>query len=487
MSSVWKGGKQKMSQTSQSMLITNAFSNLTNATSSKSNLTMNEKSTSKVTTSSGSAFSQKLTDAKEWSKSSPLNANTQQTGRTSRLDAKPVSSDATDKKVDSKNDQVQKDDTKPSSKTQEKNSNDVKNDNNVKEAKPDSKESVESKSVAKEVTDEATEHNEVDEQVLAMVSQALQIPMETIQYKLTEIGMEVKDLMTEEGFGKFINEMLGQGNVEHLLSGEVDIKGITELFESLSELKQQCKELLNVNIKEITPQPEILNQNEMSQSTMQNLQEVPVNVSMVNATTLNGQNEQVQEEEPHTQVVMDLSGEVQGDTEGLGITVPIHHFTTTTFSQAFNSEAGVMTQTVTTKQVVNGKAFIEQIDFKVVAQTKEINVALSPKELGNMNIKIVENNGAMVAEIKVDNDKAKEVIQNEIQSLKDSLSEQGLNVTDVKVDIRQNNHQSQMEQERQKSSKRIQEIISNQLNDEELGEEEIQPQVSSESEVDYMV
>ena len=105
-----------------------------------------------------------------------------------------------------------------------------------------------------------------------------------------------------------------------------------------------------------------------------------------------------------------------------------------------------------------------------------------------MNIKIVENNGAMVAEIKVDNEKAKEFILNNIHELKDNLEEQGLNVADVKVDIKQDNRQSQMEQERQKSSKRIQEIISKHLNDATLEEvEDNETPILSDSEVDYMV
>ena len=101
-----------------------------------------------------------------------------------------------------------------------------------------------------------------------------------------------------------------------------------------------------------------------------------------------------------------------------------------------------------------------------------------------MNIKIVEDHGTMVAEIKVDNQKAKDFILNEIGELKNSLEDQGLNVADVKVDIRQDNHEAQMQQERQKSSKRIQEILASFDEDEE---EMTEPLISSESEVDYMV
>ena len=56
-----------------------------------------------------------------------------------------------------------------------------------------------------------------------------------------------------------------------------------------------------------------------------------------------------------------------------------------------------------------------------------------------------------------------------------------------KVDIRQENHESQMQQGRQKSSKRIQEIINKQLSEEVLEQETDSGSVLSDSEVDYMV
>ena len=70
--------------------------------------------------------------------------------------------------------------------------------------------------------------------------------------------------------------------------------------------------------------------------------------------------------------------------------------------------------------------------------------------------------------------------------LKSALEESGLTVTDVRVDIKQDAHQSQMEQQKQKSSRRIQEIIAKHM--QELDEEEeVTPEKISDSEIDYMV
>lgn len=329
----------------------------------------------------------------------------------------------------------------------------------------------------------------MDNQILVLVSQALQLPIEEIQGQLEALGLQIEDLLTEEGFGQFINELFADGDLGALLSGDIDIKNISNLFEQLKSFSEEMKNILGedklqlpikkVNTPETEMRPEeqvLVKQDEM------NVDEAILEETVSTQQMIQSDDDSQFKGEEHYLSFMET---VEGDSD-LGITVPIHNFTKTTFTQAFETEAGVVTQT-TTRQIVNGKAFIEQIDFKVLSQTKELNLSLSPKELGQMNIKIIEHNGVMVAEIKVDNEKAKTFIMNDLNTLKDSLEEQGLNVAEVKVDIRQDNHQAQMEQERQKSSKRIQEIISRHLNEEDSIEEEVEIPISSESEIDYMV
>lgn len=323
----------------------------------------------------------------------------------------------------------------------------------------------------------------LDDQILAMISQALQIPIEEIQMQLEGLGLEVQDVLIEEGFGQFVNQLFARGDINALLAGDIDIKQISTLFDRLTTFAEEMKGLLqegqvsiempiesHIEINDLTNEQDLMQENPVINEVI--VEEIDGNAKQPSETA----------DEP---VLTFTNEQAQGDSD-LGITVPIHNFTTTSFTQTFETETGMVAQT-TTKQMVNGKAFIEQIDFKVLSQTKELNISLSPKELGQMNIKIVEQNGAMVAEIKVENEKAKEFILNEISNLKDSLEEQGLNVTDVKVDIRQDNHQTQMEQERQKSSKRIQDILAKHLNEEESEEEIVDEPIMTDSEIDYMV
>ena len=334
----------------------------------------------------------------------------------------------------------------------------------------------------------------IEEQILALVSQGLQMPIEDIQVQLEALGLQVQDLLSEEGFGKFINQLFTNGDIEALLSGDVDIKQMSTLFNQLATYAKEMQSVLGELNEQAHMEAEVALQttDEIEAGIVEHgiLEEEMLSENILDETlnTSVAQDGAKGQEQISDEPILTFASDESHVDSGLGITVPIHNFTTTSFTQTFQTDIGVIAQT-TTKQMINGKSFIEQVDFKVLSQTKEINVTLSPKELGQMNIKIVEQNGTMVAEIKVDNEKAKDFILNEINTLKENLEEQGLNVTDVKVDIRQDSHQSQMEQEKQKSSKRIQEIISKHLNEneEELNEAIDESPIISDSEIDYMV
>lgn len=481
---------------SQSNLaIINAFSNMSTTFSNRN----------VIQTNSSSSFTQTLSDAKE---SSGMN-------RSSALDAKKSEHVDRQKAKDSsvKNDSIS---TSAHNENNEKDSTKVKeledaNSNNDKMKEEVSKKSSiaskenENLSISdvvnvgeqvEEVVNESKMDATLNTQILALVSQVLQMPIETIQEQLNDLGLQASDLLTEEGFSQFISSTLGQGSMEHLLgNSNIDIKEITHLFQDLCQLKDQDQPYLQepvsllepTTINEVAPVvlpiPEEVGEANVPTPLEGFLQEIsPDSLNPRHDKSNQSQLQNDEFEGEMTQLAVDSSSQ----SEPIGLTVPIHNFTTTTFTQTYNTEFGTATQMVTTRQAVDGRAFIEQVDFKVLAQTKELNIALSPKELGHMNIKIIENNGVMLAEIKVENDKAKTFILNEIQTLKDSLNEQGLNVADVKVDIHQEDRHEQMEQGRQKSSKRIQEIISKQLMQEEVNEDEVLS-VSNESEVDYMV
>jgi len=439
----------------------------------------------KVNNASSNAFSDSLTKAKNTSKAnstSKENSTNKNDNVNSKKETKETTNEATDTKK--KSDLV----VQPNK------------GNKVDNKKIDSK-NIGSKK-ANETSDKKVEKNK-DRQsqekdtvsddkskILALVSEQLQIPIEEIQLLLQQMGLQPEDLLSQEGFSTFISGALAKGDMSQLLTEDFDMKQINELFNALTSLGensdiQSSKEdsLLNL-MSQVKTATEVYHEVKDEAHVLLK-QEARDEMHAIIAEA------NVKEGNPRYDNNADVSAEqlvdgVQGG-EHMGMTVPIHHFTSSSYAQTQNFDMGngIMTQMNVAKHDGPSQFVLDQLDFKVIGQKRELSVQLSPKELGTMNIKIVENNGVFIAEIKVDNEQTKGFILNEIQTLKNNFEEQGLNVTEVKVDIRQNNSRQQMEQQKQKSSKRIQEIIGKQYGEEEV-EEEI-TDVASDSEVDYKV
>lgn len=436
---------------------------------------------------SGNAFSSTLNKAKSTSEASNkrVDSKSNKEAASKKADNKETNTVHNDKKV-SKQSNMASDTQKV-----EKSSNKV-----DKNQVTDQDEMTITKEVATEEVDETTKlvatPDQMAEQIVALVSQALQIPVEEVSDLLQTLGLSVEDLMTQEGFSEFISEAMAGGDMNKLLTGDLDLKQINQLFETISAMQdvsepalQEEHSVLHI-LSQIQEPQEVLAKEQEVQSPIQpvNVEAAEENAAILTQMTPEKNERYMQQDEPLVQTDSLLMGEQVAGAEDIGITVPIHHFTSTQ-TQTYQTADGTVTQLSVTKQTQGSNFVLEQVDFKVLGQTKELSVQLSPKELGTMNIKIVEHNGVLVAEIKVENEKTKEFMLNEVTTLKENLEEQGLNVAEVKVDIRQNDARSQMEQEKQKSSKRIQEIIAQQFGEEEIEEETTV--TDSESEVDYKI
>lgn len=368
-----------------------------------------------------------------------------------------------------------------------------------KEKVDDQKKPIEKES-SKEIEEELSkaQEKEVADEIVTLVSQSLGLSTEEIQAILQKLGLGAEDLLGEQGFASFIEQALGQGEMMTLLTGEMEMKKIRELLEGMKQLSSKS---LRANEGAIAPESIL--------QVKLEVQEAAQNVS-VGMTMEQGSGDIQQEggldhlESIHQVKLTDQAGfegkhgwGEAGEQSGNGLLqqgtsqngdLASSALLTKTFTQTIHQAEGFVTKTMVTRQAGGGQVVLEQVDYKVLAQTKELNVQLSPKELGTMNIRIVESNGALVAEIKVEDEKTKAFIQSEIAGLKENLEEQGLSVTDVHVDVRQGNGQSQMEQGRQKSSRRIQEIISTQYEEEQVEEDEkLTLQAGNGSEVDYMI
>ncbi len=105
---------------------------------------------------------------------------------------------------------------------------------------------------------------------------------------------------------------------------------------------------------------------------------------------------------------------------------------------------------------------IDNLQIVKLADGTQLTMDLDPQDLGKISLTLVENSGVITANMKVDNDKVKEMVLDQLDALKETLEEQGLTVGEFNVDVQQeeNKYQDQMNQQKAKSQKRIDELIS---------------------------
>lgn len=327
--------------------------------------------------------------------------------------------------------------------------------------------------------EEDKDEGELDDKILLLLSQTLNVDLEELKELLKQMGYVASDLLEQQKFGEFMSEAYTQIKGENLLMVETGVKDIGTLFEQLQGMNEEAKVTNDVNTIEYLLEKDEPILPSFSDSNFAKNQITNGTIEIISNNS--EQTKKFQSLEVDSSL---LSSNTIGEVSELdtGMIVPIQNFSSTVYTQLLKSEGAPNIQI---PQLIETD-IIDQIDFKTLGITKEIHMQLSPKELGELSIKLIEENSSIVAHIKVDNEKAKMFLLNQLGNLREALEERGLTVVDVKVDINQSSHQSQMEQEKQKSSKRIQEIISKHL--EVFEEEEVeQAKEVNNSEVDYMV
>ena len=326
---------------------------------------------------------------------------------------------------------------------------------------------------------------ELEEEILTKLSEMLGIGKQELTEWLSQQGYDVNDLLDFNMFIEVMRQIYLELKNEDLLLVDNGISNINEVYDGIKKLENEFmgKEILDSNINndisEIINQLQKMNtQGNRSETTNQSIN-MGINVQNTDSTrySLNQNNTD------NLKQINIISGQVS-DSSSMGIetVMPINQFRTSNKVNLWSNE--VLNTTKSNIMTKNLEVdIIKQIDFKQIGVSKEIHMKLTPQELGEMSIRLVEENSNIVAQISVDNEKTKEILSSQLEVLKASLEESGINIKDVTVDIKQNSHQSQMQKEKQKSSKRIEELISRHMGENGSGDEIIEE--IKISEVDY--
>lgn len=109
----------------------------------------------------------------------------------------------------------------------------------------------------------------------------------------------------------------------------------------------------------------------------------------------------------------------------------------------FNSvmQAKSEKQTVTDKFLESfnvAKQMVKGVEMKVTEATSEMSIQLDPENLGKVNLKIVTENGIVMAKFEAESQRVKEIIESNLSLLKESLENKGISISGLEVSVGQN-------------------------------------------------
>lgn len=100
---------------------------------------------------------------------------------------------------------------------------------------------------------------------------------------------------------------------------------------------------------------------------------------------------------------------------------------------------------VAENQILEPKQFISEIGQKASAflskDRNEMNIQLTPENLGKISIKIGLNDGTLTGKIYAENYSVKQIIEANLNQLRDALEENGLNIAGLEVNIGNNSQE----------------------------------------------
>ncbi len=132
-------------------------------------------------------------------------------------------------------------------------------------------------------------------------------------------------------------------------------------------------------------------------------------------------------------------------------------------NQLQGKEPDASTDDLNVKLPVTGKEILNQVIEKakvvLTADKSEMVMELKPESLGKLSLKVVTEQGIVMAKFVAENQQVKQVLETNMQLLKDSMEKQGLNVQGFSVSVRQESQGGQSGyNNRDGGSRRISEV-----------------------------
>lgn len=299
------------------------------------------------------------------------------------------------------------------------------------------------------VSDETAESVEKLENAVAeAVKDILDIDEEELEKLLAEMGIGLMDLMNPQILTQFVVKAEGENDISVLLTDEQISGKLTDLMAKMQEIASENPEAVELlQTEAVLPNEELPKtfQEALVQANERNVQ-VDEQNEKKEAVDKNGSDDEKdgkpkfsvevhKETEEHTEIRMERpvssSAAVKNDQ------TPAEQFMNMVSNAAERQMDEVTFSELTPAQQIREIAdqILERVRVNINPSQTSMEMMLNPGSLGRVSLNITSRQGVMTAQFTTQNEAAKEAIESQIVTLKETLEKQGLKVESVEVTV----------------------------------------------------
>lgn len=209
---------------------------------------------------------------------------------------------------------------------------------------------------------------------------------------------------------------------------------------------------------------------------------VKVHVEKYSEQSTSSQSDEQQSNQPHGQEQNESS------IQDANLNTIINNLSKVSTIQNFGDQ---LVQVEQVRDVVN--QVVEQIKIVIKPEHTSMEMHLNPENLGKVNLLVAQKDGVLTAQFTVQNEMAKEALESQLQTLKDSFTQQGIKVEVVEVTVsnlpfsQDNMSDGNKEQQKSSGKRRNINLADLDINDELTDDEELKINIMQQNgnSVDY--
>lgn len=297
---------------------------------------------------------------------------------------------------------------------------------------------------------------------------ALNLSPEELNQLLGDQNMTMTDLLNSEKLQQLVLAGNGSNDILSALTDEGLADTMKQLLEDVNQIKEDANLKLSLEqinklvdqaskgdsqVTDLTQNDEMANQLNLSEKKPTSTEEVTqtVNTDSEKSASTVGEDKQVtsqgqktfmEERDSSNQSSNQKSKNDYGAKDPYQVFVDNLVQSTQSTQNGFSTDVNQVTQL---REIVN--QIVDRIKVSVSTELTTMDLQLNPENLGRVNLNVQSKNGVMTANFVVQNEVTKQAIESQMQTLRDTLSQQGVKVEAIEVTVSANAFEQNYNQE----------------------------------------